>query len=345
MKKVKRNHIEAARFWVEENEKGLSKTEVAKLFNSDRHQISKLKDSYQEYVESARPEDKDYLFLFSDLEKKAIQEYHNNTKSSKREVCKKYNIGNNRTLDNWLEICGYSAERHYIYSYDRTVFAGPITEESAYWIGFLLADGYIGRRNNQRSVELKLGAKDKEHLVKFARFVGMPEEQIDASIKQGVGGAYSGDNIVYSIGLYSDNMAQDLSRYYIVENKSLKERPYIFDSDSLQLNYIRGIIDGDGYVSLPNRKDKRVGVCGSRAVCQYISDFFSQRYPDIYITPAHLKYTNKEGSELWCWYTTNREATKKVLTDLYKDSSIYLDRKYQNACAVLKSLNKTGTLS
>lgn len=345
MKKVKRNHIEAARFWVEENEKGLSKTEVAQLFGSDRHQINKLKDSYQEYIESARPEDRDYLFLFSTSEKQAVEEYSHNDKLSKREICNKYNIGNNRTLDNWLEIFGYSTERHYIYSYNRNTFAGSVTEEVAYWLGFLLADGYIGRRNNQRSVELKLGAKDKGHLIKFARFVGMPEEQIGNSIKQGFGGAYSKDNIVYSIGLYSDNMAQDLSQYYIVENKSLKERPYIFDLDSLQLNYIRGIIDGDGYVSLPNRKDKRVGVCGSQAVCQYISDFFAQRYPNIYITPAHLKYTNKEGLELWCWYTTNREATKKVLTDLYKGSSIYLDRKYQNACAVLKSLNETGTLN
>lgn len=344
MKKINKKHIEATRFWVEENERGLTKTAVAELFGSDRHQIEKLKDVYQNYITSFRQSDEEYMFLFSPRERAAVKEYSENRQLTKEEILKKYHIGNMNTFNNWLSIFGYSENRRYKYNFNRDIFKEEMTLDKAYWLGFLLADGYIGYRNKHRSVELHLGEKDKQHLVKFARFVEMPEETISQSIKQGVGGAYTKDNIVYRLGLYSDSMAEDLKGFYIVPNKSLKEKPYIFDDDALQLNYIRGIIDGDGYISSPKTKQKRVGVCGSKEVCQYISSFFKSRYPDIFISEAHRRHDKLKNPELelWTWYSTNNETVVRVLNDLYMNASItatYLDRKYNNACAVLKSLN------
>lgn len=101
MKKNKKANIEATKFFYEENEKGLSKTKVSELFGVDRHCFEKLKDTYNDYIESARPEDSEYLFLFTEKEKEAIKEY-NETNISKTALMKKYNIGNSKTLDNWL---------------------------------------------------------------------------------------------------------------------------------------------------------------------------------------------------------------------------------------------------
>lgn len=343
MKKINKKHIEATRFWAEENEQGLTKTAVAKLFGSDRHQIEKLKDVYQDYIASCNPDDKEYMFLFSQQEYAAIKEYSDNQQITKKEILEKYHIGNTRTLDNWLSIFGIAADRHYKYNFNRDIFKGEITPDKAYWLGFLLADGYIGFRKNNRSVELHLSEKDRQHLVKFAHFVGVPENMISQSIKKSTGGAYTKDNTVYRFGLYSDSTAADLEKFHIVPNKSLKEKPYIFDDDILQLNYIRGIIDGDGYITNPKNKNKRIGVCGSKEVCQYISSFFKSRYPDIFISEAHRRHEKLKNPELelWTWYSTNKDALSRVLNDLYiaPTTSTYLDRKYNNACAVLKLLD------
>ena len=347
MKKVRKKHIEATRFYFENNDAGLTKTEVAQMFDSDRHEIVKLSSNYQNFIESSRPQDKDFMFLFSEQEEQAVEEY-STSNVSKSYILKKYNIGKTTTLDNWLSIYGYSTDRHYQYNLNRHKFEEEPDEQMAYWIGFLTADGYIGRRNNGHlSVELHLGEKDKEHIKKFARFLEMPENEIDQHIKKSVGGAYTKDNVVYRFSVFSNEMALDLAKYGIVRNKSLKEKPYIFNNKKLEINYIRGLIDGDGFVSSPKSKENRLGLCGSKEICSYVSNFFKQENKDIFISDAHFKQLGKnQDLELWYWQTTNREATKRVLRTLYNnDTVIYLDRKYNNACAVLKSLNEAGRLS
>lgn len=341
MKKTLRKHILATQFWVEENEKQLTKTQVANLFNSDRHKITELISTYKEYINSARAEDQNYMFYFTEQEKRALEEY-NTSNIAKKDILSKYHIGKQSTLNNWLQICGYSTKRHYKYDFNRSIFKEKPNPEMAYWLGFLLADGYIGKRSNGHlSVELHLGAKDKNHLIKFANFIQMPKEKIEESIKQTVGGAYTRDNIVYRFNAFSNEMANDLKKYNILQNKSLKEIPYIFDSEELEINYIRGLIDGDGYVSNPSVKNKRIGICGSKEICTYISDFFKKKLSnEMFIADAHFKQSSKDGKlELWSWNTTNQQATKTILDMLYTNASIYLDRKYINACAVIKLLN------
>lgn len=49
------------------------------------------------------------------------------------------------------------------------VFEKIDTEEKAYWLGFLFADGYVGTNDN--SVGLGLAIKDIEHVKKFKKFI------------------------------------------------------------------------------------------------------------------------------------------------------------------------------
>lgn len=43
------------------------------------------------------------------------------------------------------------------------------TEEKAYWLGFIAADGFITTRDN--TVGITLGRKDKNHLFKFTKSI------------------------------------------------------------------------------------------------------------------------------------------------------------------------------
>ena len=55
-----------------------------------------------------------------------------------------------------------------------THFENIDTEEKAYWLGFLYADGYVNA--NEDKIELCLAEKDFHHLEKFKNFIGLPNK-------------------------------------------------------------------------------------------------------------------------------------------------------------------------
>ena len=58
--------------------------------------------------------------------------------------------------------------------FNNKVFDSIDTEEKAYWLGFLFADGSVSARDNQ--VELSLSSIDRGHLQKFRRFLESKNE-------------------------------------------------------------------------------------------------------------------------------------------------------------------------
>lgn len=93
-----------------------------------------------------------------------------------------------------------------------------------------------------------MAAKDEEHLIKFCKYLEMPKEEIAEIIKDGVGGAYTGDNPVKVVKICSKEIVKNLQNKNIQPQKSGKEIPYDCSSLELQTAYIRGLIDGDGYL-------------------------------------------------------------------------------------------------
>lgn len=55
-------------------------------------------------------------------------------------------------------------------NYNRHIFDNIDNEEKAYWLGFILADGYLNL--DKHMLRIKLGNKDKQHLIKFIKFIG-----------------------------------------------------------------------------------------------------------------------------------------------------------------------------
>ena len=55
--------------------------------------------------------------------------------------------------------------------FNDTIFESIDTEEKAYWLGFLYADGSISSTNN--TIELSLKSSDINHLIKFKYFLVM----------------------------------------------------------------------------------------------------------------------------------------------------------------------------
>lgn len=123
------------------------------------------------------------------------------------------------------------------------------TDEKAYLLGLLAADGCVG---DEDRVTLGLQAKD-EHLVTFARDRIAPLHKITRVESRKF----------VSFSVQSRQLAEDLSRWGIVPRKS-----YVLAWPNLgkfQRSYLLGYFDGDGWASTARGRYPTWGVCsGSR---------------------------------------------------------------------------------
>lgn len=181
-----------------------------------------------------------------------------------------------------------------------------ITEESAYWIGFLLADGNV-YHPPKRSKQLNLGLaeRDWEHLEKFKKFIGS-----DKKLYYNKGGVF--------ISFYSNRIVEKLAEYGIVPRKSKIAKV----SESLKNNrhFWRGMVDGDGWVTLDKGGYPTLGLCGTRPVVSDFVDFVGKL-----LTTIYQRDRNKNFCEVKYGCTTARIVAKR----LYDNSLISLQRKYE----------------
>lgn len=185
---------------------------------------------------------------------------------------------------------------------DENFFDKINSEEKAYWLGFIMADGSI---TGNKTLKIELSNKDYIHLEKFKSAINA-EHAIKTYIK---------NNKKYSyIAITNKKIKNDLAKYGIVPNKTHKTFiPKI--SNKLKHHFIRGYFDGDGWVSV------YVGVAGSKLLIKEIETIFKKM---LFIENIKIYERNKT----YQFQVYSKENKKKILNYLYKDASIYLDRKY-----------------
>lgn len=205
------------------------------------------------------------------------------------------------------------------YFYNKDFFEVIDTEEKAYWLGFIAADGNITKKNylnKQYRLRIQLAEKDKEHLEKFNKSIE-GNLNIRLSIRQQL---YKNEVKEYKkCEIYVDctKIVNDLEDKGIYENKSLildfsKNIPF-----ELYRHYIRGYFDGDGSFSY-NKKtsDYRFRLYGTKKLLTVVKDYFNH---EVKITKQKNIYRLSYGG---------RQLVKRILDHLYFDATIYLERKY-----------------
>lgn len=200
------------------------------------------------------------------------------------------------------------------YSCDHFFFNKIDTEEKAYWLGFIYADGYI----TGKSMGITLGEKDRDHLIKFSQ-----------SIKSTYPiHTYEYNGYTSTIGcrviLRSDQIVEDLIRNGCYYNKSLILKWPTHIPSNLINHFIRGYMDGDGSISICTTSSRpvfRLRFEGTREFLNSLMSFFS----------IDLKL-QKRNDDLKNSYTLDIGGNINVLSKLdiiYKNSSIFLERKHQ----------------
>lgn len=92
------------------------------------------------------------------------------------------------------------------YKADYRVFKEIDSEEKAYWLGFIAADGTIYVREENASVKINLSRIDRDHLVKFREFMKSNVKIKDHIQTEG----FSNNSKMSEIVFNSKEMAQDL---------------------------------------------------------------------------------------------------------------------------------------
>lgn len=123
------------------------------------------------------------------------------------------------------------------------IFETIDTKEKAYWLGFLYADGFIGK--NKRFLRLNLSVKDEEQLDRFIDFVGGTKEDKRKSKEYYNGDKLRSGKMVYFC-ILSKKIVLDLEDNGCVYKKSSIIRLPEFYLEELDLAFLLGYYDGNG---------------------------------------------------------------------------------------------------
>ena len=249
----------------------------------------------------------------------------NNSGYTQREMAKILNV-HRRTIQKHLKKLGLSTPNyHNRLKFDNTVFDNINTEEKAYWLGFLYADGSVSSTSN--NVEISLKGEDIEHLNKYKQFLKHSSE-VKIGISKCAGKTFSRCRFCVTDKYFKKR----LTELGCIPNKSLTlsfPDLSIFSLPELVYPFIRGYVDGDGCISFTKDGKPTLEIVGTKEFLSGIKNIFPNSFGNTFIKD---KRRPNGAVNIKC----TRLKAKFVLEKLYNNSSIYLQRKYDRF-AVLSS--------
>lgn len=191
------------------------------------------------------------------------------------------------------------------------------TEEKAYWLGFLSADGcvYKPKTTNSYRIEINLQDSDEGHLRKFLNAV---------SPNQNICHYKSGGRIYHSITVFSNQLGTDLIRHGVTPRKSLTLQPWNGPAH-LMRHYWRGMVDGDGCIC--DGKKIWLALCGTHAVVEAFAEYGRK------VTNSVMKVRQPKPNN---WHIAfGEKKAKELARHLYEGATVSLHRKQVKAEALM----------
>lgn len=200
------------------------------------------------------------------------------------------------------------------YKFEEAIFEKIDTEEKAYWLGFLYADGNVSEYKNDISVSL--AEKDIEHVMKLKKFI-----KSDAPIKIKRKKFKDKIYISYSLTFTSKKTKQDLIDKGCVPRKS---NILVFPNNNqvpsdLLNHFIRGYFDGDGSVTHANKgRQISVEILGTKDFIESLIE-----WSGINVNIHSFKHSPTTYRVQYFGGKAN-----SFLEKIYHNSTVNLERKY-----------------
>lgn len=213
------------------------------------------------------------------------------------------------------------------YEYDDNFFKTIDTEEKAYWLGFLYADGCVSEVRKKSKIKsyilsMNLAVKDKPHLNKFINSI-----KSNIPIKENIVKLNGKEYKAVRINLCSTQICKDLINKKCVPRKSLiLEYPSNnIVPENLIKHFIRGYFDGDGCIYF----DKNKPQSGAKIIIVGTLDMINGICKEIYDNNININPAITTKGNAYQLYIYNLDNIIKIYDYFYKNSTIFLDRKYE----------------
>ena len=272
-----------------------SVTRILRKNGVERNKLKKLTDDQISYI---------------------IEKYNNEVSSE--QIAKELNI-NSSTVCRVLHRTGNairpSEDNKRIYKINQDYFSNIQSEEQAYILGFLYADGSL---TEKYSITLTLNAKDIDILQKISNIIYGFEKinKYSKVLESGITTEYA------TLNIYSKKMVSDLNALGCMVNKTFfitlpKLKP------ELMRHFLRGYFDGDGCISLTEEKN-RIDITSN---IQFLADVKDYVLNTINVDFGKINI-NKRNNKIGNIQISSSLNMKSFLDYIYSNSKIYLERKY-----------------
>lgn len=192
------------------------------------------------------------------------------------------------------------------------------TEEKAYILGFLLADGNVYKDTSYR-IRLCLALQDIKILYRIKEILNLTSE-VRISKRDNRENSQAECLLNWS----SEQQFKDLGKYGIVPNKSLISYLPInqINSDVVH-HFIRGLFDGDGCISVFQNR-QALSFVGTYEVINTLKCFLCE---NLSLYPVKISERTKKNTVYQVLWSSKKDVLN-IYNYLYKDATIFLERKY-----------------
>lgn len=230
------------------------------------------------------------------------------------------------------------------HNFNKRYFDEINNSNKAYWLGFIWGDGYVGHRvrksGEEYQLKIDLSSVDSNHLEK---------------LKIDINSDYILKNYIYKTSYSKSSASTRFSIYNKHLGKLLIEKYGIFvgrvNIDKCIKNiekkyhkdFIRGIVDADGsfsqyYLKKEGYSKYIFSITNSVSTLRFIENYFIKQGL-INNKKRKLGQRHEESSTpIRSIKFSGRNQVKNILDFLYKDSTIYLDRKYEKYKNIMKNI-------
>lgn len=225
-----------------------------------------------------------------------------------------------------------------IYKVNEDFFKCINTEEKAYILGFLCADGHIEK--DRLTITVSIKDKDILEKIRYAMHSSHPIKEVQRT------NPYKKTNretltlvelMIGSVELVKPlfNMGLTTNKTYTLNGDILKYIPKY-----LMRDFLRGYFDGDGNVFFGRRYNSgykyNVNICGNE-------DFLLKSF-QTYFPSNNKLYKDLYSKQCYVWKISQRDKVKNFMYYLYYNSSISLQRKYNEFRKIMWAC-KTGLIA